>query len=78
MKRIFNHFKKLIEPENSFFSSLKYYFMFKSQINAMLTKQFQGTYGLDDYKWNDKCAVIARIDFVERNEPRSFYNYVMT
>ena len=49
--------------------------MFESQINAKLTNMFQNKYDLIDYKYNDNGAVRARIDFIERHEPRSFYNY---
>ena len=75
VKRIYNHFCSLIKQGNGICASLKYYFMFESQINAKLTNMFQNKYDLIDYKYNDNGAVRARIDFIERHEPRSFYNY---
>ena len=77
-KRIFSHFCSLIKPDNPIFASLKYYFMFESQINLTLTKLFQEKYDLTNYKYNDNSAVRARIDFMERQEPRSFYNYAVS
>ena len=73
-KRIFNHFKSLISSSNAVISTLKYYFMFKSNINSYMTSLFENVYGLNNYKFNDNNAIRSRIDFTEQHEPRSFYN----
>ena len=77
-KRIFNQFSSLINSNNVTIRGLRYYFMFKSNINRYLTTLFANDYGLNNYKNNDSSAVRSRIDFTQQHEPRTFYNYAVT
>ena len=41
----------------------------------MLTLRFEQLYQVNDFMNNDVDALLARIDFVQRTEPRSNYVY---
>ena len=55
-------------------SKLKYFFIFRSHFKVSLEKMFEEKYDVMNFVVNDQQALLARIDFVERNEPRSYYN----
>ena len=52
---------------------LKYYFQFNSEIRINIENLIKNHYGIENLLANDIDAVLARIDYVERNEPRSSY-----
>ena len=69
--------KRMITHNLSFFKSdspcmyyLKYYFRYSSCIYRILCKYFLCNYDVHDVADNSLCALKARIDFVQRNEPR--------
>ena len=40
----------------------------------MIESTFVSDYGISDLFSNDSDAIMSRIDFVELNEPRSYYS----
>ena len=70
--RLLCFWKKLSESRSPCISVLKYYFKFSSKIYEKLHKMFQEQYSVDILR-NPLCALKARISFVQRTEPRSFY-----
>ena len=74
MKRLTNQYFDLISSQNIIISRLKYYFIFNSHFNLSLSRMFETQYNVYNFLNNDKQALFARIDYVERNEPRSYYN----
>ena len=54
-------------------SKLKYYFKFESVLSFRVKSAFDSVYGIDDLFGNCMEAIKARINFVQRNEPRSSY-----
>ena len=77
IKRILGHFLTLLKSENVIISGLHYYFRYCSQIYRVLSHEFTCNYNVDNFLNNDKDALMSRIDFVERNEPRSHYNFII-
>ena len=73
-KRLFNQFVSIINSKNEIMSKLKYFFIFRSHFKVSLEKMFEEKYDVMNFVVNDQQALLARIDFVERNEPRSYYN----
>ena len=49
---------------------LKYYFRYSSCIYRDVCKYFLRNYDVRNVADNSLCALKARIDFVQRNEPR--------
>ena len=59
---------------NSFcLNSLRYYFRYDSFILANVENIFKDQYGVSNILENDLEALLARINFTERNEERTFY-----
>ena len=55
--------------------SLKYYFRYNSFIRKNVAEVFSKDYDVDDVFDNDRSAIMSRIDYIERHEPRrSFLN----
>ena len=74
VKRMINHFFNIINSKKPTLKSLRHYFMFKSKIKASIDNIFSSWYNVNDFMYNDRSALISRIDYVERTEPRSNYN----
>ena len=70
-KRSWNFFRKLTRSNNRLLLRMKYYLINSSIIKEYISKMFELEYGLSNPFENPKCAVMARIDFIQRNEPRS-------
>ena len=73
-KRMLKHYRELSRTENVMFRSLRYYLLHSSLTFVSLNTIFKNWYGVENFKCNDYSALYARIDFIERNEPRSYYN----
>ena len=63
---------KLCNSISPCLANLKYYFRYRSQLFMKLKALFMKDYSVD-ILGNPLCAVKARIDYVQRNEPRSHY-----
>ena len=50
--------------------SLKYHFSYNSFITKNITQIFVNDYDLTNVFDNDRSAIMSRIDYVEKNEPR--------
>ena len=50
--------------------SLKDYFRYNSFIRKNVTEIFLNDYDVVDMFDNDRSAIMSRIDYIERNEPR--------
>ena len=73
-RRIICFWHKLINSKSESLSNLIYYFKHRSHIFAKISRFFLESYQVD-ISQNPLCAIIARIEFVQRNEPRSHYAY---
>ena len=67
------HYFAIFGSRCAFIKYLKYYFQFNSEIRINIENLFKNHYDFENLLANDMDAVLARIDFVERNEPRSSY-----
>ena len=77
-KRMFNFYRSVLRAKNHFINKLKYYWNSVADIKINIERIFVSEYDVTDVFNNDADAIIARIDFVERNEPRmSFLNIVV-
>ena len=74
IKRMVNHFFSLVNSENTIIKGLKYYFYMQSNFKNFLSCVFSKWYQVENFTDNDKSALLSRIDYVERTEPRSHYN----
>ena len=72
-KRIICFFDSLIKTESPCLSIFKYYFKYQSFINSDIDTMLTEMYSVDNFKNNPLCAILSRIMFVERHEPRSHY-----
>ena len=72
-KRMYRYCVSLFCSRNKTVNKLKYYFMYKSNIMRMIEATFRLEYGVINLFQNDPDTIMSRIDFVERNEPRSYY-----
>ena len=72
-KRLLKSFMKLVNTHNSLVSKLRYFLMLRSSFYRFISRMCTDLYGIDLIHRNDLAALLARIDFVEKNEPRSCY-----
>ena len=72
-KRLVKHYFAIFGSRCAIIKYLKYYFQFNSEIRINIENLFKNHYGIENLLANDMDAVLARIDYVERNEPRSSY-----
>ena len=73
--RLIKYYFSVINARCQSMKNLKYYMMLKSHLHENLTKRISHIYDVNCIFSNDKQALLARIFFVERNEPRSNYVY---
>ena len=71
-KRMFNYCVSIMSARSQISRMLKYYLNFQSMIISRVRYILKVDYDIDDAFSNDSDAVLARIDFVQRNEPRSY------
>ena len=74
-KRMLNFYFSVISSKCKMVQKLKYHFMLSSQLYKFLKHRFQNMHEVNELLGNDKNALIARVSFVQRNEPRSNYVY---
>ena len=72
-KRLAQLYFLLINSSAKLIRNLRYYFLFNSNIYDYIKNRFQCFYDVDNFLFNDKDALFARINYVENNEPRSNY-----
>ena len=77
-KRILSHYYSLIYSKSGIISSFRYFFQYQSFTKSVLTDSFSKIYGVANFENNDVQALNSRVDFIQRNEPRSGYNYTNT
>ena len=74
-KRLITFWHRLIRSESKCLHNLKHYFRYNSHLAQKLNNIFMANYQVDVLT-NPLCAILARIDFVQRNEPRSTYGII--
>ena len=67
---MFNFYLSIVNSENKSILSLKYYFCYNSFIRKNVAEVFLNDYDIINVFDNDRSAIMSRIDYVERNEPR--------
>ena len=70
-KRRVNFLFSLRDSKSPCLTSLRYYLCFQSFIRNQIVDYFRDVYEVPNLLENPLCAIRARIDFVERNEPSS-------
>ena len=68
-------YRKTISSTSASLKELKFYYFSRSLLAVNLRKFFIEKYSIDIDAFDMK-TICARIDFVQRNEPRSNYIYV--
>ena len=71
-KRLICFWHRLFRSGSSCMANLSYYWRYRSCIFKRLSELFRKEYSVD-ISLNPLCAILARIDFVQRHEPRSHY-----
>ena len=74
-KRLVNFYFSASNSNCKMFIRLKYHFMLSSRLYEALKHRFQQLYLVNDIIGNDKNALLSRISFIQRHEPRSTYVY---
>ena len=73
-KRMLKFYFAIVNSENFIFKNLRHFFINGSMLSQRISTLFQEKYEVDSILTNDLHALLARIDFVERHEPRSNYS----
>ena len=68
--RLICFWTKLCNSQSDCIGSLKYYFKYSSMMSKRLKKMFMDNYQVDIFM-NPLCVINSRINFVQKNEPRS-------
>ena len=66
-------FIRMLKTKSPCISRFRYFFRYKSMMSFKVKQLFRSCYNVNDIFVNDLAAIKSRIDFVERNEPRSSY-----
>ena len=74
-KRLLKFYFDLINSRCTIVKNLRYDFMLNSSLYFRVTRIFENSYNVVGLCHNDKMALLSRVDFVERNEPRSNHIY---
>ena len=72
-KRMYNYYRSVLKSKNGVLIKSKYYWQFYSDIRTNIERIFRCDYDVEDVFNNVDDAILSRVDFVERNEPRSSY-----
>ena len=72
-KRMFKYYRSVLRSKNGVLIKLKYYWHFYSDIKINIERIFKCDYDVEEVFDNFDKAILSRIDFIERNEPRSSY-----
>ena len=73
-KKLISHYFRMCNSELSIIRNLKYYFKYCSHLGLIVENVFKKHYGVSNVLNNDISALMSRINFVERSEPRSSYS----
>ena len=68
-----NLYLRLCKNKSPCTSKFNYYFRYQSLLSRKIGQIFSTEYGISNIFSNCYPAIRSRVDFVERNEPRSFY-----
>ena len=69
-KRLVCCFFRVSNSDSPCLRPLSYYFRYKSCFRKSLIDLFRNKYGIHDVFDNPLCAILARIDYVQKHEPR--------
>ena len=72
-KRMFKYCYSLLKSDNDFMRKIKYYISFQSHIKKNVSRIFRSEYDVVNVFLNDFDAVYSRINYVQKNEPRSIF-----
>ena len=72
-KRMVKFYFRVMSSQVSMIRRLRYHFMQRSALHQTISGIFERVYGTKMVLFNDLQALLARVDFVERTEPRSHY-----
>ena len=72
-ERMYNFYRSVSKSKNSVLIKSKYYWQFYSDIRINIERIFKCDYDVEDVFKNVDDAILSRVDFVERNEPRTSY-----
>ena len=75
--RLYEFYLTLLDSCTPIYSLLKYYFRFSSHIGFNIKRMFRLRYDVFNLLENDRHGIHSRIQFVERNEPRSNYSILL-
>ena len=74
-KRLVLFLFRTINSNSPCLSNLSYFFRYKSFVSKFTKKLFFDEYSVDIFT-NPICALLARVEYVERTGERSYYSYV--
>ena len=69
-KRLVFCFFRVSNSDSLYLRPLSYYFRYMSCFRKSLIDLFRDNYGIHDVFDNPLCAILARIDYVQKHEPR--------
>jgi len=72
--RLLSRFMSLSSSQCRMVRILKFYLLNASNMSSVLRQFFKDIYSVENILCNDFQALCSRIDFVQRNEPRSYFN----
>ena len=73
-KRLISAWFRICSSNSPCLANLKYYFKHKGMFTAKIERWIFDNYSVN-IKDNPFCAIVARINYVQRTEPRSSYVY---
>ena len=73
--RLFSFYMNISSTPSPCISHLKYYFKCGSYMYDWVKKLFADVYQIKDVNNNDRSAIFARINYIQRNEARSSHSY---
>ena len=72
-KRMYNYYRSVLKSKNGVLIKSKYYWQFYSDIRTNIERISWCDYDVENFFNNIDDAILSRVDFVERNEPRTSY-----
>jgi len=73
-KRILSRFINVCSTKCRMLRNLRFYFLNVSNMSCVVRQLLSERYNIEDVFSNDFQALFSRISYVQRNEPRSFFN----
>ena len=73
-KRLLKFYFDVINSRCTVVKNLRYYFMLSSSLYFRVSMIFENSFNVDGLYRNDNMALLSRVHFVERNEPR--FNHI--